>query len=168
MVYCISSTSLLLLHSIFMVLLLLTMMVDPVKTGKRQKALFSLQEDNGKAGSNTDTLKKDRELDTLLQQTKENLIKAFGLRENMVNAGDSVRRREPHKYMTYIAKKYEETYKEGIPLTANTVRGCVDIGKNLLLVLYVYVGLVMIYDLYDLYDSIRFTGKRRFCIHRVC
>lgn len=119
------------LRSTFMVLLLLTVMVTQVKTGKRQKALFSLEEDNGKAGTNSNTPpKKDQELDTLLQQTKENLIKAFGLRENMVNAGDSIRKREPHKYMTYIAKKYEDTYKRGIPLTANTVRGCVDIGKN--------------------------------------
>ena len=129
-----TSTRSLMLRSTFMVLLLLTVMVTEVKAGKRQKALFSLEEDNGRAGTNTNKpLKKDQELNTLLQQTKENLIKAFGLRENMVNAGNSIRKREPHKYMTYIAKKYEDTYKRGIPLTANTVRGCVDIGKNNLL-----------------------------------
>lgn len=139
---CITSstkTPTLLLRSTFMVLILLTMMVTQVKTGKRQKALFSLEEDNGKADTNANTPpKKDKELDTLLHQTKENLIKAFGLRENMVNAGDSIRKREPHKYMTYIAKKYEDTYKRGIPLTANTVRGCVDIGKNHFL-FYLYI-----------------------------
>ena len=126
------ATSSFLYTLILITFLLLSAAVQKVKTGGKQKALFTLKEDNSNYGSANINMKlrKDHELDTLLQQTKENLIRAFGLRENMVSAGDRVRKREPHKYMKYIAKKYEETYKQGIPLTANTVRGCVDLGKN--------------------------------------
>ena len=110
--------------------LILLVLVQKASTGKRKKALFSLQEtdiDGGEDDTNV-AMNKDQDLDNLLHQTKQNLIKAFGLRENMVSNGDKIRKREPHKYVKYIAKKYEENYKNGIPLTANTVRGCVDIG----------------------------------------
>jgi len=115
--------------NIFLTLLLLAL-VQKASTGKKKKALFSLRETTTKRGeTNTNVMmNQDQGLTNLLQQTKQNLIKAFGLRENMISNGDKIRKREPHKYMKYIAKKYEENYKNGIPLTANTVRGCVDIG----------------------------------------
>ena len=115
----------------WILLILLLTLVQKAWTGKRTKALFSLRESKPSDVKQTDILlNKDKELDSLLQQTKENLIKAFGLRENMISNGDKIQKREPHKYMKYIAQKYKENYKNGIPLTANTVRGCVDIGKS--------------------------------------
>ncbi|XP_066929705.1 growth/differentiation factor 6-A-like [Clytia hemisphaerica] len=112
----------------WVLLILLLTIVQKAWTGKRTKALFSLRESKTSDGKQTDVLlNKDKELDSLLQQTKENLIKAFGLRENMISNGDKIQKREPHKYMKYIAQKYKDNYKNGIPLTANTVRGCVDI-----------------------------------------
>lgn len=94
------------------------------------KALKGLKEvDPNDINSHTFKIPYDNETNYLLRQTKENLIRAFGLRHNMVEIGSRIKKREPHKYMIHIAKKYEQLYKMGRPLSANTVRGCVDLGK---------------------------------------
>lgn len=97
------------------------------------KALKSLKEfDPNNISAHNFKMPIDNETNYFLRQTKENLIRAFGLRHNMVEIGSHIKQREPHKYMIHIAKKYEQLYKTGQPLSANTVRGCVDLGKSTL------------------------------------
>lgn len=65
----------------------------------------------------------------LIRDTKDNLLRAFGLRESVLQKGKTIKKRKPHDFMVYVFKKYGSLFEKGIPTLANTVRGCVDIGK---------------------------------------
>lgn len=63
----------------------------------------------------------------LIRDTKDNLLRAFGLRESVLQKGKTIKKRKPHDFMVYVFKKYGSLFEKGIPTLANTVRGCVDI-----------------------------------------
>ena len=99
-----------------------------VLAGKHEKAFLSLKETDS-LDAHEIKLPNDNETSNLLRQTKENLIRAFGLRHSMVDMGSKIKKRAPHKFMTYIAKEYEKLYRMGRPMAADTVRGCLGLGK---------------------------------------
>lgn len=66
----------------------------------------------------------------LLEETKINLIKEFGLRKNMLTIGTNLRRRMPHKFMRYLVKHFKDLRRTGKAAAANTIRGCTDLGNQ--------------------------------------
>ncbi|XP_065652281.1 protein DVR-1 homolog [Hydra vulgaris] len=60
-----------------------------------------------------------------IDKSTESLLKIFGLSSSTVI---SENKEQPHKLMEYIYKTYTSMYERGLPLLADTVRGCTDLG----------------------------------------
>lgn len=97
-----------------------------------REALFSLQEEVPYANTNYPGTSSRKNRSNILDETKEILIKSFGLRKNMIDLGNNITKREPHKYILYMSREFERKYRHGIANIANTIRGITDIGKILL------------------------------------
>lgn len=94
-----------------------------------REALFSLQEEVPIANNNYPGTSSKKNKSNVLDETKEILIKSFGLRRNMIDLGNNITKREPHKYILYMSQEFERKYRNGIANVANTIRGITDIGK---------------------------------------
>ena len=97
-----------------------------------REALFSLQEEVPYANANYPGTSSRKNRSNILDETKEILIKSFGLRKNMIDLGNNITKREPHKYILYMSQEFERKHRHGIANIANTIRGITDIGKILL------------------------------------
>nr|BAQ19185.1 nodal-related protein [Hydra vulgaris] len=62
-----------------------------------------------------------------IEKSTESLLKIFGLSSSTVVLEN---KEQPHKFMEYIYKTYTSMYERGLPLLADTVRGCTDLGVN--------------------------------------
>ena len=93
-----------------------------------REALFSLQEEVPIANNNYPGTSSKKNKSNVLDETKE---KSFGLRRNMIDLGNNITKREPHKYILYMSQEFERKYRNGIVNVANTIRGITDIGKIL-------------------------------------
>ena len=61
------------------------------------------------------------------EKSTESLLKPFGLTSSIIKSEE---KRQPHKFMEYIYKTYGSMYEKGLPLLADTVRGCTDLGMH--------------------------------------